>query len=52
MEWQESSLCKLKLKKSILYLIFSIGMQLYQEVYYMDCQQSLNAQRSLKSQVR
>jgi hypothetical protein len=25
---------------------------LYQEEYYMDCQQSLNAHRSLKTQVR
>ncbi len=52
MKWQESTLCKLKLKKSILYLILSIGMLLYQEVYHMDCQQSLNAQHSLKPQVR
>jgi hypothetical protein len=33
-------------------LILSIGMPLYQEGYHMDCQQSLNAQNSLKPQVR
>jgi hypothetical protein len=48
MKWLESTLCNLKLKKSILYLILSIGMSLYQEGYHMDCQQSLNAQHSLK----
>jgi hypothetical protein len=42
MKWQESTLCKLKLKKYILYFILSIGMSLYQEGYHMDCQQSLN----------
>jgi hypothetical protein len=31
------------LNKSILYLILSIGMLLYQEGYHMDYQQSLNA---------
>jgi hypothetical protein len=36
----------------ILYLILSIGMLLYQEGYHMDCQQSLNTQHSLKTQVR
>jgi hypothetical protein len=35
-----------------LYLILSIDMPLYQEGYHMDCQQSLNAQHSLKPQVR
>jgi hypothetical protein len=35
------TLCKLKLKKYILYLILSIGMSLYQERCYIDCQQSL-----------
>jgi hypothetical protein len=44
MKWQESTLCKLKLKKSILYLILSIEMLLYQEGFHMDFQQSLNAQ--------
>jgi hypothetical protein len=34
------------------YLMLSIGMPLYQEGYHMDCQQSLNAQHSLKTQVR
>jgi hypothetical protein len=52
MKWQESTLCKRKLKKSILYVILSIGMLLYQEGYHMDCQQSLNTQYSLKTQVR
>jgi hypothetical protein len=33
------TLCKLKLKKYILYLIFSIGMSLYQEGSYIDSQQ-------------
>jgi hypothetical protein len=50
-KWQESTLRKLKLKKSILYLILRI-MLLYQEGYHIDCQQSLNAQHSLKTQVR
>jgi hypothetical protein len=52
MKWQESTVCKFKLKKSILYLILSIGMLLYQEGHHMDCQKSLNAQHSLKTQVR
>jgi hypothetical protein len=52
MKWQESMLCKLKLKNCVLYLILSIGMLLYQEGHHMDCQQSLNAQYSLKTQVR
>jgi hypothetical protein len=43
MKWQESTLCKLKLKKCISYFILSIGMPLCQEGYHMDCQQSLNA---------
>jgi hypothetical protein len=43
MKWQESTLCKLKLKKCIICFILSIGMSLYQEEYHMDCQQSLNA---------
>jgi hypothetical protein len=50
-KWQESTLRKLKLKKSILYLILHM-MLLYQEGYHIDCQQSLNAQHSLKTQVR
>jgi hypothetical protein len=49
MKWKESILCKLKLKKYILYLILSVGMPLYQEGYHMNYQQSLNAQYSLKS---
>jgi hypothetical protein len=52
MIWQESILCKLELKKYILYLILSVGLPLYQEGYHMDCQQSLNAQHSPKTQVR
>jgi hypothetical protein len=52
MKWQESTLCKLKLKKSNLYLILSIRMTLYQEEYHMNCQQSFNAQQSLKTQER
>jgi hypothetical protein len=35
------TLCKLKLKKCILYLILSIGMPLYQDGCYIDCQESL-----------
>jgi hypothetical protein len=35
------TLCKLKLKKYILYLTLSIDMSLYQEGCYIDCQQSL-----------
>jgi hypothetical protein len=31
-------MCKLKLNKYILYLILGVGMPLYQEEYYMDCQ--------------
>jgi hypothetical protein len=50
-KWQESTLRKLKLKKSILYLILHM-MLLYQKGYHIDCQQSLNAQHSLKTQVR
>jgi hypothetical protein len=47
-KWQQSTLCKVKLKKCILYLILSVGMSLYQERYHIDCQQGLNAQQSLK----
>jgi hypothetical protein len=37
-----------------LYFIFSLKyrLSLYQEGYHIDCQQSLNAQQSLKTQVR
>jgi hypothetical protein len=45
------TLCKLKLKKYILYLILSIGMLLYQEGCYIDCQQSLMLNKSLNTQV-
>jgi hypothetical protein len=41
------TLCKLKLKKCILYLILSIGMSLYQEGSYIDCQQGLMLNKSL-----
>jgi hypothetical protein len=41
MKWQESTLCKLKYR-----------LLLYQEGYHMDFQHSLNAQHSLKTQVR
>jgi hypothetical protein len=36
-----------------LYFIFNLEyrLPLYQEGYHMDCQQSLNAQHSLKTQV-
>jgi hypothetical protein len=40
------------MKKYIWYLILSVNMLLYQELYHMDYQQSLNAQHSLKTQVR
>jgi hypothetical protein len=46
------SLCKLKMKKCILYLILSICMSLYQDRYYIDCQQSLMLNESLNTQVR
>jgi hypothetical protein len=46
------TLCKLKLKKYILYLILSIGMPLYQEGCCIDCQQSLMLNKSLNTQVR
>jgi hypothetical protein len=46
------TLCKLKFKKYILYLILSIGMLLYQEGCYIDCQQSLMLNKSLNTQVR
>jgi hypothetical protein len=49
-KWQDSILCKLELKKSFLYLILSVGMPLYQKGYHIGCQQSLNAQHSLKIQ--
>jgi hypothetical protein len=52
MKWQESTLCKLKLRKVFYIFILSIGMSLYQEGYHIDCQQGLNAQYSLKAQVR
>jgi hypothetical protein len=47
-----TTLCRLKLKKCILYLILSIGMPLYQEGCYIDCQQSLMLKKSLNTQVR
>jgi hypothetical protein len=46
------TLCKLKLKKYILYLILSIGMSLYQEGCYIDYQQSLLLNKSINTQVR
>jgi hypothetical protein len=46
------TLYKLKLKKCILYLTLSIGMPLYQEGCYIDCQQSLLLNKSLNTQVR
>jgi hypothetical protein len=46
------TLCKLKLKKCILYLILSIGMSLYQEGSYIDCQQGLMLNKSLITWVR
>jgi hypothetical protein len=46
------TLCKLKLKKCILYLTLSIGMPLYQEGCYIDYQQSLMLKKSLNTQVR
>jgi hypothetical protein len=46
------TLCKLKLKKCILYWTLSIGMPLYQEGCYIDCQQSLMLNKSLNTQVR
>jgi hypothetical protein len=46
------TLCKLKLKKCILHLTLSIGMPLYQEGCYIDCQQSLMLNKSLNTQVR
>jgi hypothetical protein len=45
-------LCKLKLKKCILYLTLSIGMLLYQEGCYVDCQQSRMLNKSLNTQVK
>jgi hypothetical protein len=45
-------LCKLKLKKYILYLTLSICMLFYQEGCYIDCQQSLMLNKSLNTQVR
>jgi hypothetical protein len=46
------NLVQAQIKELFLYLILSIGMPLYQEGYHMDCQQSHNAQHSLKTQVR
>jgi hypothetical protein len=46
------TLCKLKLKKCILYLTLSIGMSLYQEGCYVDYQQILMLNKSLNTQVR
>jgi hypothetical protein len=52
MKWQQSTLFKLMLKKCILYLFLSLGMSLYQEGYYIGCQQSLIFNKSLETQVR
>jgi hypothetical protein len=46
------TVCKLKLKKYILYLTLSIGMSLYQEGCYIDCQQSPMLNKRLNTQVR
>jgi hypothetical protein len=46
------TLCKIKLKKYILYLILSICMPLYQEGCYIDYQQSVMLNKSLNTQVR
>jgi hypothetical protein len=42
------TLCKLKLKKCILYLTLSIGMPLYQAGCYIDCRQSLMLNKKAK----
>jgi hypothetical protein len=39
-------------QECILYLIFRIGMPLYQEGCYIDCQQSLMLNKSLNTQLR
>jgi hypothetical protein len=46
------TLCKLKLKKCILYLTLSICMPLYQEGWYIDYQQSFILNKNLNTQVR
>jgi hypothetical protein len=46
------TLCKLKLKKYILYLILSIGMLLYHDGCYINYQQSLMLNKSLIIHVR
>jgi hypothetical protein len=46
------TLCKVKLKKYNLYLTLSIGMPLYKEGCYVDCQQSLMLNKSLNTEVR
>jgi hypothetical protein len=43
------NLCKLKLKKYILYLTLSISMPFYQEGCYIDCQQSLILNKRLNT---
>jgi hypothetical protein len=40
------------LKKCILYFTFNIGMPLYQEGCYIDCQQSFMLNKNLNTQVR
>jgi hypothetical protein len=54
-KWDEVAtiiLCKIKLKKCIFYLILSIGVPLYQEGCYIDCQQSFMLNKSPNTQVR
>jgi hypothetical protein len=51
MKWKESILCKLKFKKCILYSILSIDCCSIKRDT-INCQQCLNAQHSLKTQVR
>jgi hypothetical protein len=43
MKWQDSILCKLKLKKLFFILNLKYRLPLYQEGYHMNYQQSLNA---------
>jgi hypothetical protein len=51
-EVETITLCKLKLKKCILYLTLSICMPLYQEWCYIDCQQNLMLNKILNTQMR
>jgi hypothetical protein len=51
-KWQDSILCKLKLKKLFIYFSLEYMVPLYQEGYHIDWQKKSQCSHSLKTQVK